>query len=87
MEAELKKLKSEFESRKGRISFKFMWMKLGHEDWRKKLELEPTGRQLRVLRVGRRNKWINHQGGYSYAAAQDLIEKILGGDARSHALR
>ncbi len=42
LENDLKELKIKFE--KGRLNFRFIWAKLGHDDWRKKLELENTGR-------------------------------------------
>ena len=42
LENDLKAIKSKFD--KGRLNFRFMWAKLGHEDWRTKMELEPTGR-------------------------------------------
>jgi len=64
-----------------------MWAKLGHSEWRKTLELKETSRQVRVLRVGRRNKWIKSEKDYSKANVLKLIEKILGGDSRSKALR
>ena len=51
------------------------------------MDLAETGRQVRVLRIGRRNKWIKMEDAYSKDGVMKTIEKILSGDSRSKPLR
>ncbi len=63
---EMKALKKEYTSKRSRLKFNFVWMNSSvHNEWRKKLDLEDIDMQVRVLRVGRRNKYITMKGPYS----------------------
>ena len=42
---------------------------------------------MRVLKTGRRTKYYKLEKDFSAETTNQLIEKIFGGDARSHSLR
>ncbi len=86
---DLKKLKKEFDNKRSRLNFKFVWMNSSlHKEWVDKLEIEdPTKLNVRILRTGRRTKFIKMASEFSVSNVENMIEKVLGGDARSIPLR
>lgn len=59
-----------------------------HKDWVSKFEIKnPSEVALRVLKTGKRSKFIELTEEFNQENILALIEKILGGDARSISLR
>lgn len=59
-----------------------------HKDWVSKLGVEDSSKlNVRVLRTGRRVKYIEMGDEFSKENVLKLVEKILGGDTRSVTLR
>lgn len=85
----LKDAKRDIESNRSNFHYKFSWIDSSkHKDWVEKLDIEDNGQlQVRVLRTGRRNKYIPMTGEFTRNNISKLVEKIIGGDARSYALR
>lgn len=85
---QLKNLQKSFDNKKSRISLKFVWINSDlHKDWVKDMEVEKGKLVVRVLKSGRRTKFIKMKEEFSIEGISDTIEKILGGDARSVSLR
>ena len=85
----MKDAKRDIESNRSNFHYKFSWIDSSkHKDWVEKLDIEDNGQlQVRVLRTGRRNKYIPMTGEFTRNNISKLVEKIIGGDARSYALR
>ena len=88
-ENELKSLKKELDSNKSNFTFRVTWINSSlHKDWVAKLGVEnPNVLNVRVLRTGRRIKYIEMSDDFNAKNVLRLVEKILGGDTRSFTLR
>lgn len=89
IEEQLKDIKKEVDSNRSNFNFKFSWIDSSkHKDWVEKLGIEdPKKIHIRVLRTGRRTKYIEMSDDFSKKNVVMLVERILGGDARSISLR
>lgn len=85
----MKEAKKEVESNRSNFHYKFSWIDSSkHRNWVEKMEIQDNNDlQVRVLRTGRRTKYIEMTEDFSKEAIVKLVEKILGGDARSVSLR
>lgn len=89
LENELRDLKKELDVGKSNFLFKITWINSSvHKDWVQKMGVEdPSKLNVRVLRTGRRIKYVEMSEDFSTDNVLNLIEKIIGGDARSVTLR
>lgn len=86
----LKDAKKELAGYKSSLSYKVAWIDAKkHADWKQKLDIQGDHYpQIRILRTGPRLKYINFDSeGFSPLAFTRMVEKIIGGDARSNMLR
>ena len=88
-ESELKELKKDLDNNKSNFTFRVTWINSSvHKDWVQKMGVEDTSKlNVRILRTGRRVKFIEMGDDFSRENVLKLVEKILGGDARSVTLR
>lgn len=80
----LKNVKSNYENNLNSFSFKFSWIDSSkHVEWNEKFGVEDTNTTgLRIFNPGRRKRYLTLNDGFSKQGLENLLEKLLGGDAR-----
>lgn len=86
----LKDAKKELAGYKSSLTYKVAWIDAKkHQDWKQKLDIQGDHYpQVKILRTGPRLKYINFDyEGFVPQNFTKMVEKIIGGDARSNMLR
>lgn len=89
LENQLKETKSKLDETNTNFMLKVTWINSHkHKDWVEKMGVQNKDKvTVRVLRTGRRVKYIEMEEDFSTKGVQRLIERVIGGDTRSVNLR